>query len=83
MAATPKRAANAEAALVDGEWSEENVEAAMRALDLDFQPLTDMRASSGYRSKVARNVLKRFYLETRENAPLALHDVNAFAFDAQ
>jgi len=83
MAATPKRAANAEAALVDAEWNEENVEAAMRALDLDFQPLTDMRASSGYRSKVARNVLKRFYLETRENAPLALHDVNAFAFDAQ
>ncbi|MEA3103153.1 MAG: xanthine dehydrogenase small subunit, partial [Caballeronia mineralivorans] len=56
---------------------------AMRALDIDFQPLTDMRASSAYRSKVARNVLWRFFLETREDSPLALHDVNAFAFDVQ
>jgi xanthine dehydrogenase small subunit len=82
MAATPKRATNAEAVLRDAEWSLENVEAAMRALDIDYQPLSDMRASSAYRSKVARNVLKRFYFETREDAPLALQDVNAFAFDA-
>ncbi len=54
----------------------------MLALDIDYQPLTDMRASSAYRSKVARNLLWRFFLETRPNAPLALHDVNAFAFDA-
>lgn len=83
MAATPKRASNAEAVLLNQEWNEENVEAAMRALDIDYQPLTDMRASSAYRSKVARNVLRRFFLETRAHEPLALHDVNAFAFDAQ
>jgi len=83
MAATPKRASNAEAVLVNQEWNEANVKAAMQALDVDFQPLTDMRASSAYRSKVARNVLWRFFLETRENEPLALHDVNAFAFDTQ
>src|SRR5471030_1448315 len=83
MAATPKRASNAEAVLVNEEWNEANVQAAMRALDVDFQPLTDMRASSEYRSKVARNVLWRFFLETREDSPLALRDVNAFAFDLQ
>ena len=83
MAATPKRASNAEAVLVNEEWDEANVQAAMRALDIDFQPLTDMRASSAYRSKVARNVLWRFFLETREDSPLALRDVNAFAFDVQ
>jgi xanthine dehydrogenase small subunit len=55
----------------------------MTALDADFQPLTDMRASSAYRSKIARNVLWRFYLETRGDAPLALFDVSAFAFEAQ
>jgi xanthine dehydrogenase small subunit len=82
MAATPRRAAAAEAALLNHEWTETNAQHAMRALDADFQPLTDMRASSAYRSKVARNLLWRFFLETRENAPLALHDVNAFAFDA-
>ena len=53
----------------------------MNALAADYQPLTDMRASSAYRLKVARNLLWRFHLETREAAPLALADVNAFAFE--
>ncbi|SAK59311.1 xanthine dehydrogenase small subunit [Caballeronia ptereochthonis] len=83
MAATPKRAPNAEAALVGHEWNEAGARAAMAALDADFQPLTDMRASSAYRAKVARNVLWRFYLETRRDAPLALAEVNAFAYEAR
>jgi xanthine dehydrogenase small subunit len=82
MAATPKRAANAEAALIGQEWSEATARDAMAALDADFQPLTDMRASSEYRAKVARNVLWRFYLETRRDTPLALAEVNAFAYEA-
>ncbi|WP_250463918.1 xanthine dehydrogenase small subunit [Caballeronia sp. GAFFF2] len=82
MAATPRRAAAAEAALTGREWSEASVRAAMAALDTDFQPLSDMRASSAYRAKVARNVLWRFYLETRRDAPLALAELNAFAFGA-
>ena len=41
----------------------------------------DMRASSVYRLKVARNLLLRFQLETRDTAPLALCDVNAFAYE--
>ncbi|SPB16062.1 FAD-binding molybdopterin dehydrogenase [Caballeronia novacaledonica] len=82
MAATPKRAARAEAALVGNAWNEAAARHAMTALDADFQPLTDMRASSAYRAKVARNVLWRFYLETRPDAPLALAEVNAFAYGA-
>lgn len=82
MAATPKRAANAEAALVGHDWTDAAVRAAMDALDTDFQPLTDMRASSAYRAKVARNLLRRFHLETRADAPLALADVSAFAYAA-
>ncbi|WP_250533410.1 xanthine dehydrogenase small subunit [Caballeronia sp. AZ10_KS36] len=82
MAATPKRAAQAEAALVGAQWSDDTVRAAMNALDADFQPLTDMRASSAYRAKVARNLLRRFHLETRADAPLALAQVNAFAYAA-
>jgi xanthine dehydrogenase small subunit len=54
----------------------------MNALVADYQPLTDMRASSAYRLKVARNLLWRFHLETRQEAPLALLDVNAFCFAA-
>jgi len=64
MAATPKRAAAVEAALLGKPWTEANVEAALPAYDLDFTPLSDMRATAGYRSLVAKNLLMRFYLET-------------------
>ncbi|HEY3597117.1 MAG TPA: xanthine dehydrogenase small subunit, partial [Paraburkholderia sp.] len=76
---------HAEAALLDNEWNEANARQAMLALDIDFQPLTDMRASSSYRLKVARNLLWRFHLETRDTAPLSPADVNvdAFAHEAQ
>lgn len=71
MAAIVRRAAHAEAALAGRDWSEANVRAAMAALDRDFTPLTDMRASAGYRMKVARNLLLKFWHETRADAPLA------------
>ena len=70
MAAVVKRAAQAEAALLGQPWNEAGVRAAMRALDTDFQPLTDLRASSAHRQRVARNLLWRFWLETRLEAPL-------------
>lgn len=64
MAAIPQRARHCEAALHGRNWSEATVEAAIKAMDEDYQPLTDMRATSGYRRRVAGNLLKRFYLET-------------------
>jgi xanthine dehydrogenase small subunit len=82
MAATPKRAAQTEALLNGAAWNEHTARQAMNALVADYQPLTDMRASSAYRLKVARNLLWRFHLETRHDAPLALLDVNAFGFEA-
>lgn len=63
MAATPKRAVQAEAALVGARWSAEAFDAAAKAVARDFQPLSDWRASAEYRSLVAGNLLKRFYLE--------------------
>jgi len=64
MAATPKRAKAVEAALAGRPWTEKTVAAAMDAYAADFAPLTDMRATAGYRSLAARNLLMRFYLET-------------------
>ena len=72
MAAVVKRAAQAEAALLGQPWTEPSVRAAMRALDADFQPLTDLRASSAHRQRLARNLLWRFWLETRPDAPLPM-----------
>jgi xanthine dehydrogenase small subunit len=63
MAATPKRAARAEAALVGQPWSEAAAIAAGAALAEDFTPITDWRASSDYRATVARNLMRRFFLD--------------------
>ena len=40
------------------------VRAAMPALDRDYSPLTDMRASAAYRRKVSKNLLYKLFLET-------------------
>ena len=79
MAATPKRAAKAEAALLGQPWNETTVKAAMALMAEDFAPLSDMRASSTYRMKTAQNLLRRFWLETRTDTPLRTDQVNAFA----
>ncbi len=76
MAATPKRAAHAERALDGARWDEAAVQAAMQALEHDYAPLTDMRATSGYRLDVAKNLLYRFWLETRAQDPLPPSAVN-------
>jgi xanthine dehydrogenase small subunit len=70
MAATVKRASAAEAALLGRAWSLESVRAAQQALVQDFQPLSDLRASAGYRMQVAQNLLQRCWLETRSVDPL-------------
>ncbi|MBL8288135.1 MAG: xanthine dehydrogenase small subunit [Rubrivivax sp.] len=80
MAAIVKRAAAAEAALRGRPWNDEaTLDAAVAALAADFKPLTDMRASDRYRARVAGNLLRRFWLETRPVAPLAEAEVSVFA----
>lgn len=79
MAAVVKRASAAEAALVGQPWTERSVNAAMQAIAQDFQPLTDMRAGAAYRLQVAQNLLQRFWLETRREAPLAPEQTSVFA----
>ena len=64
MAGTPRRASGCEAALVGQPWSEATIEAAMAALDADYTPMSDMRASATYRSLAARNMLRKVFLET-------------------
>ncbi|MDB5960952.1 MAG: FAD-binding molybdopterin dehydrogenase [Massilia sp.] len=78
MAATPKRAAQTEAFLAGRRWDEATVKAAMQLLADDYAPLSDMRASSGYRMQAAQNLLRRFWFETRLEQPLASAQVNAF-----
>ncbi len=79
MAAIVKRAAHAEAALMGQPWNEASLSAAQSALAQDFQPLTDLRASAGHRSRVAANLLRRFWLETRPHDPLPAEALSVFA----
>ena len=61
MAATPRRAAAAEAALTGAAWSEEGAAASGARVSDDFAPIDDHRASAAYRSRVASNLFVRLY----------------------
>ena len=64
MAATPKRAVNAERALIGASLGERaGWRAACTALAQDFAPLTDQRASAAYRMTVAANLLDKALIE--------------------
>ncbi len=64
MAGIPKRAAAAESVLRGQPLSEEQITKAADALARDFEPLADHRASADYRRLVARNLLKKFLLQS-------------------
>jgi xanthine dehydrogenase small subunit len=79
MAAVVKRAAAAEAAVLGRPWNQASVQAAMAALAADYRPLSDMRASAGYRLRSAQNLLQRFWLETRREAPLSIDQTTVWS----
>ena len=70
MAATPKRALALEQALTGQPATQSSVEQALPALDQDFSPISDMRASSAYRMAVAKNLLRKALLEATQGIPL-------------
>ncbi|MGM0570240.1 xanthine dehydrogenase small subunit [Marinobacter sp.] len=74
MAATPARALWAEAALKGQPWNDDSVTAAITALASDFSPLTDARASAGYRLQVAGNLLRRALLASTSSETLMVTD---------
>ncbi len=78
MAAIVKRAAHAEAAVVGQPWNAATLDAAMSAIEKDFAPLTDLRATTSYRQRVSRNLLRRFWLETRPDEPLPARHLSVF-----
>jgi xanthine dehydrogenase small subunit len=64
MAATPKRASQAEAALAGASLDQPaSWEAAIAALARDFAPISDMRASASYRMAVAQGLLRKALME--------------------
>jgi len=63
MAATPKRAKAAEAALAGAKLGLDSFAAAATALADDFAPISDMRASADYRRQVASNLMLKYGMD--------------------
>ena len=63
MASIPKRAKYCEKILSNSPITEKNINKAKKALELDFKPISDMRASAKYRMMVAKNLLHKCFLE--------------------
>jgi xanthine dehydrogenase small subunit len=82
MAATVQRAAAAEAALIGRPFDAEAAEAAATALASDFTPMSDLRASAGYRLQVAGNLIRRAALEAGGATAVSVWDRSLSATEA-
>lgn len=69
VAATPLRAGAAEAALTGRPWTRETVAAAAGLMAEAGTPMSDHRASAGYRTAMLRTSLLKFYAEHEEATP--------------
>ncbi|WP_010461664.1 xanthine dehydrogenase small subunit [Acidovorax radicis] len=65
VAATPARARQTEAALTGQPWNADTIARAAQALQGEFNPISDMRASGAYRRTVLASLLQRFWLESQ------------------
>ena len=66
MAECTKRSISAEIFLKGKVWNRQQVEDAQRLIDEDFSPISDVRGSAEFRRIAARNLLLKFWSETRE-----------------
>jgi len=66
MAVVPKRAIFCEKILLNSLFTQENFSKAKEALEKDFKPISDMRASSLYRMEVAKNLLEKCFVEIKQ-----------------
>lgn len=81
MAATVQRARGAEAALLQHGWCEAGIVAAQAALEQDFQPLSDLRATAAYRLDVAQALLQRLWLSMQGDTAGHAADKGASAIE--
>ena len=76
VAATPVRAIKTEAACAYKQWSKATIDHIKEVLREEFKPLSDMRASSAYRTQVLGNLLDRFWLESQGMQQINLESFN-------
>ncbi len=66
MAAVTKLALKAEQYLTGKFWDRNNVEKAMELVAAEFTPISDARSSAEFRSIAAKNLLLKFWTETKQ-----------------
>ena len=84
MAATPRRAALCEQALIGQSVHRDLLRSASEALSKDFAPISDMRASASYRMRAAQGLLERCLRSINgETTPQLFSDVEALEVPAR
>tara|TARA_B100000029_G_scaffold73841_1_gene65569 strand:- start:1173 stop:2612 length:1440 start_codon:yes stop_codon:yes gene_type:complete len=73
MAAIPKRAIYCEKILLNSQVTEETINKAKKALEKDFNPISDMRASKLYRMEVSKNLLEKFFVEIKQKKSVGVY----------
>jgi len=74
MAATPKRAIYCERVLLKSLITNKIIDKAKNALEKDFAPISDMRASGKYRKIIAKNLLEKCFLEIKEKKSISINN---------
>ena len=73
MAPIPKRAIYCEKILSNSLVTDEIINKAKEALEKDFKPINDMRASGSYRMEVAKNLLEKCYAEIKQKKLIGVY----------
>jgi xanthine dehydrogenase small subunit len=73
MDAIPKRAKFCEKILLNSFINDQTIHKAKQALEKDFKPINDMRASSSYRMEVAKNLLEKCCIEIKQKKLIGLY----------
>ena len=73
MAEIPKRAVFSEKILLNALFTEETIHKAKEALEKDFKPISDVRASGSYRMNVAKNLLEKCCAEIKQKKLIGVY----------
>ena len=74
MSSIPQRATYCEKVLLNSPITDEVIKKAKNALEKDFTPITDMRASGKYRKIIAKNLLEKCFLEINEKKLIGIYN---------
>ena len=54
--------------------TEQKINKARQAIDIDFKAISDMRASGKYRMEVAKNLIEKCFLEIKHEKRISVYD---------